>query len=119
MLPALFGETYSKVNKMYYTDIGNYIVFGNQASSIRMFIDEAKSGTLISKTTHFKTVLNQISEGGNILFYTSPSSASYILKSIFNNVWKANLDSYKEVFTGISDFSILLSANENKIVLYP
>ena len=43
VIPALFGDQFTKIMKMYYTDIGDYIVFGNQASAIRLYIDEHRT----------------------------------------------------------------------------
>ncbi|MBL0343601.1 MAG: DUF3352 domain-containing protein [Bacteroidetes bacterium] len=114
VLPALFGESFNKVNKMYYTDIGNYIVFGNQASSLRMFIDEFDSGALLSKSEHFSPIQKQIGVGGNFLFYASPTSSTYILKSVLNSTWRSNLDTYKELFGGFNDFSFILKASTTK-----
>ncbi len=112
MLPALFGDAFSKLNKIYYTDIGDYILFGNQASSVRMFIDEYKSGNFIVEAEHFKPVQKQISEGINYLVWASPASGTYLLKSVFNKEWKNYQDSYQKIFSGFQDFAYMFEAND-------
>jgi len=112
VLPAMFGETFNKVTKMYYTDIEDYIVFANQASGIRSFIDEYKSGLLLHKTDFFQSVTNSYPAKGNHFFYIRPQLATQIFKSMANEEWKKNLDQYKEVFNGISSYSFQVSAGD-------
>lgn len=107
VLPAILGESFNRVTKMYYTNIGEYFIFGNQASSIRLFIDEYKSGASLAKTVEEK-----LPGSGNLFYHLRPSQSTYLMKSVFNGTWKEHLENYNTVFSGMSEFSFLMSSNE-------
>ncbi len=112
VIPALFGETFSAVNKMYYTDIQNYIVIANQASALRTFIDEYKSGLLLHKTEFFKEAMKNYPGEANHFFFVRPPLASQIFKSMANAEWKKYSDQYKDIFSGISSIGFQVTAGD-------
>jgi len=63
VLPALFGNMFSRITKMYYTDIDDYIVFANQPAAIRSYIDEYKAEYLLYKTDFFADAINGLNAG--------------------------------------------------------
>ena len=107
VLPAILGESFTRVTKMYYTNIGEYFIFGNQASAIRLFIDEYKSGSLMAKS-----VSEKLPASGNLFFHLNPAQSFYLMKSVFNREWKGNLENYKSVFSGLSEFSFIMTLTE-------
>ncbi len=108
VLPSLLGESFNRVTKMYYTNIGEYFIFGNQASAIRLFIDEYKSGALLAKS-----VSEKLPASGNLFYFMNPTQSTYLMKSVFNSSWKGFLETYKSVFAGFSEFSFVMNTSGN------
>ncbi len=111
MLPALFGDLFSKVQRSYYTIIGNYVIFGNQASSVRSVIDDYKSGSLLVQTGDYKLISKQFPEKGNFLFYLKPARAFYLYKSMASEKWLPLADKYRDVINDVSVAGLQLSAS--------
>jgi len=105
VLPAILGESFNKVNKMYYTMVEDYIVVGNQASAIRSFIDDFRSGLLLYKTDYFQDLNNQYADKCNHFIFVHPEFAVPIFKSMANDEWKKNADNYKDLISGISSIA--------------
>ncbi len=112
VIPSLFGETFNKVNKMYYTDIEDYIVIANQASALRTFIDEYKSGLLLHKTELFKEAMKNYPLEANHFFFVRPPLAGQIFKSMANSEWKKYSDQYKDIFSGVSSIGFQVTAGD-------
>lgn len=117
VIPSLLGETFSRVSKMYYTDIEDYIVFANQASSIRSYIDEYKSGLLLYKTDFYEDASKSFPAKGNHFFFTRPALASQIFKSNANNTWKKYVDQYPEIIQSISAFGYQLNGGDSLVTI--
>ena len=116
VLPAMFGDVFSRVKKMYYTDIGGYIIFGNQPASIRSFIDEYESSRLLFPSENFKNDISGISANANHFFYVKPAHSQQIFKAAATASWNSFLDVHRDVLTGLSGFIFQVSQGENGVL---
>lgn len=110
LIPTLYGSEFRKIGKTSFALIGNHIVFANQQASLRLLIDDIKSGFLLSKTTSFKSVTENLPAKGNYTWYVKPSSAIGIFRSAANDLWKAHTDKYRDAFTSVTGFCFSLLA---------
>lgn len=115
MIPALYGNTFSRVNKMYYTFMGNYVVFANQASSLRKLIDDYVDENLISKDNTFRSVSVKLPMKLNYLLYSRIPSSRYLIKSVLSDEWNHRIDSSKNYFNKWSAFAFSVSGGNKNL----
>ena len=92
VLPALFGEMFNRVNGMFFTSIGDMVVFANQASSLRTFIDEYEKRSLLITGKQFIEIKKSLPQQGNHFFFVRPAASFYIYKSVANSEWRSKAD---------------------------
>ncbi len=83
VLSLFFGPTFDVVDKMFYTTLGNYVVFGNQASSIRSLIDDYTTGKLLVKDPSYNNLNGSISSSANCYLYVNFSRSLQMMKGFF------------------------------------
>ncbi|HKR03437.1 MAG TPA: hypothetical protein VJY62_02290 [Bacteroidia bacterium] len=113
LIPALYGDVFKKVNKMYYTFIGDYAVFANQASSIRTLIDYFRSENLLINSQSFKSVSIKLSLNANYFLFCKNPGNSYIIKSALSGLWNHRIDSAKNYLNKWDAFAFSI-AEKNK-----
>jgi hypothetical protein len=109
VLQSMFGDAFSRVSKMYYTDIDNYIVFANQASALRNFIDDHQKDRLLVNTEFYKESIKDLPAEGNRYIFCRPSLSLYLLKAVLKPSLKSAIDKYKDVLTEINTVSFQVS----------
>lgn len=110
LIPTLYGHEFKKISKTCFALIGNHIVFANQQASLRLLIDDIKSGLLLAKATSFKSVTENLPESSNFTWYVKPSSAMGIFRAAANDIWKQYTDKYRDAFTSVTGFCFSLNA---------
>ncbi|RZK82176.1 MAG: hypothetical protein EOO92_02685 [Pedobacter sp.] len=84
LLYSFFGEAFKKFKRPYYCIIDNYMVFSNNASSLKSFLSKYRSNKLFINTQAYNNTLNQLPETANIHFYLDlENSENIALKNIY------------------------------------
>ncbi len=117
VLPAMFGDIFSRIKKMYYTDIGGYIIFANQPAAIRTFIDEYTSGLLLYHSENFKNDLTGLNTKANHFFYIRPQLSLQIFRSIATATWNSFLDHHRDVLSAFAGFAFQVSEKESQVTV--
>ncbi len=110
LIPALYGDEFSKISKSWYAVIGNHIVFANQQATLRLLIDDIKSGYLLAKATSYKSVMENLPAKSTFIWYVKPASSIGIFRSSANDVWKMYTDKYRDAFTSVTGFCFSVNA---------
>lgn len=101
LLETLYGTIFNRLVKTNYAIIGNYVVFANRQSSLKMFIDEVQSGSLLHHSTAFRKMLEHIPAKGNWFSYVRPAPVWSIFRASADADYKSLSEHYPEVFSGI------------------
>lgn len=109
LLPAMFGNQFKMMTRMYYTSIGNYIVFANQASSLRSFIDDYENGSVLTKDVDFSNAIEGVSGKGSCFVHVNPASSLYLLRSVVDPTG-IKLENYKDLIGGMQNFTWQINA---------
>lgn len=115
LIPALYGESFRIVNKMYYTFIGNYSVFANQASSLRTLIDDYRSGNLLIKESMYRSASVKLPWKTNYLIYSDIPASRYLIKSVLSPAWNQSLDSAVTYLNKWGAFSYSISGGNKSL----
>lgn len=113
----LLGPQYAAVSRMYYTNIGSYIVIGNQASSLRSFIDDFESKSLLVKEPAFTSAEERMNTKGNLFFYMNPSASYYLLQPYFKTQQAKSRFNEKALLAGIGYVYFQVTAGAEKCTL--
>ncbi len=109
LLPAMFGNQFKMMTRMYYTSIGNYIVFANQASSLRSFIDDYENGAVLTKDSDFSNATEGISGKGSCFVHVNPAASLYLLRALVDPAG-IKLENYKDLISGMQNFTLQVNA---------
>lgn len=84
-LPSLiFGKSFTRISKFYYTQIRNYVVVGNSASALRGFIDDYKDQKTLVYEKEVKQSIQSFSNSTNLLLYMNFPLMKNILRAYTN-----------------------------------
>lgn len=113
LLPSLFGSVYGKMEKMFYTTIDEYVVFGNQASSIRKFIDDNKDKKLLIKDAAYNNLTDHLETKTNLYIYVNIPQSLTILKAFASPKFIESIDMNREHFKKFNSLAIQFRSNVN------
>ncbi len=82
LLPYVFGEDFKNMDNVFYTFIGSYIVFANQASALRSYADDIDSKRLLSTESFWKEMINNLSATANRFVYIDVNRSQGYLSNI-------------------------------------
>jgi hypothetical protein len=105
VLPAMFGLPFSRITKMYYTTLNEYVVFANQASSLRSIIDDYEAGNLLRKEEGIMNKFSGMPLTANLIFYSDVARSQYIFRNAASSKWKQLSDKYSNVISGINSLT--------------
>ena len=69
LLKLFFGKAIGKIDKPYYTLIGEYAVFSNHPQTIKNIIDDYRQGKTLKNSAAFNTFTNKFERKSNAFFY--------------------------------------------------
>jgi hypothetical protein len=75
IVPLMYGKMFLGISNCYYTSISDYIIFANQASSLKDLIDEYDAGKVLDKETGYHSASGNLPASCNVGFYLSPLHA--------------------------------------------
>jgi hypothetical protein len=114
-LSALFGSDFKSFGKVFYTCINGYVVFANQASALRAFIDDnATSRTLVGDAL-FKSVTENIPGKSNRLVYVNIARAYPLLLSFASSGLLDAMQSDAQALKELGSFVFQATAEGEKI----
>lgn len=111
VMPALYGNVYKRLGKLFFTAIKGYVVFSNQASALRSYLDDFENRNFLFADED-KNILKKQSSNGNFCMYSRIPACQYIFKSIASDESISLLNQYKEL-SQWDGFSFLLKSNGN------
>lgn len=99
LLKLLFGKMLSKIEKPYYTIIGEYVVFSNHPQTLKNIIDDYKSKTVLEQSDDFTNFLNQFSNNNSAFAYVDVPVFFNGLKDFMSSTTWEKMNRQKSVIT--------------------
>jgi hypothetical protein len=100
ILPSVFGPLFTKISKFYYTIIDNHLIVANQASSLRGYINDIKTNSLLASHDRFKTLMAGVPKESNVFFYCGIPQSHKMFQFIAVPKWVTWLSKYGEYLNG-------------------
>ncbi len=76
IIPLLFGQVFSRLSNCYYTSLNGYLVFANQSSSLKSFIDENMEAKVLSKDVLFHDAADHLDGSCNAMLFVNPERST-------------------------------------------
>ncbi len=96
-LSSVYGPMFEKIDKPFYTIIGNFVVYSNQASSLRAFIDDNVNAKTLSTDPSYRAFAENVTSTSNCYMYLNVQRSSYILKSLASENTYKFIEKYADV----------------------
>jgi hypothetical protein len=78
VMPALYGDHFKRLTRLFYTVSGDHVIFANQASALRNFIDEIRAGHIFAP--YVKGLIP--AQGANFMLLVRPEASLPIFRSV-------------------------------------
>lgn len=106
LLSSIYGGMFDHVEKSYYTIIGNFVVFGNQASAIRTFIDANKDRKLLIRDKEFVSMNENMEQKTNSLVYVNLNRSDKIVLAHLHEAYALNFSRSTENYKKLGSIAI-------------
>ena len=113
-----FGNVFSGIENSYYTFLGDYVVFANQPSSLKNFIDDYQLKKVLSNHPEYKSLSENLSQRSNCYVYANMSSVANVLKVFASSNLEKSINLNVENFNKFESFAFQLSAGQNNNDLF-
>ena len=110
---TLFGDLFSDLKGNYFTELGNYYVFGNSEASIRQVIKKFETEKTLANNANFRAFSENLADESNIFIYTSVARSTNIYKSLLSREWARDIDNYTELYRKFEALAIQVSAHKD------
>lgn len=111
ILPALLGPGFERINRFFYTYVDDFVIIGNQASSIRSIIDDNLSVRKLSAEQSFINFQKQLSNSSNFYSYINIPRSPYIIKSYATHDYFKSYTDNHSYLNKINAIALQLSGN--------
>lgn len=109
-----FGKLFAKLEKPYYTIVGDYVVFSNNPRTIISLIEDYETGNTLSKNEIFTDFLDKFSRESTVFSYISSNRAFPLFTKKLDPTTKAGVAKNEVYFRSFSDIGFQLSEREDK-----
>lgn len=114
LMEGLFGTLFKRVNRFYYTAINQHIVIGNQASVLRAYINDVKTGNLLKNEDRYKSLAVHVPLKSNVFFYAGFPQAVKLFNSYASPSWNTWLSENGDILSNWSGLTYSIS-NEKDV----
>ncbi len=80
LLYSFFGEAFKKFKKPYFTIIDNYLIFSNNATGLKTYLESYRSSKLLINKNNYSNALNQLPGSASITFYIDLENSTNIIQ---------------------------------------
>ncbi len=109
-----FGKLFSKLEKPYYTVVGDYVVFSNNPRTIISLIEDYETGNTLGKDKVFQDFLDNFSNESTVFSYISSNRAFPLFVKKLDATSKAGVAKNEIYFRSFSDIGFQLTEREDK-----
>jgi hypothetical protein len=109
-----FGKLFSKLEKPYYTIVGDYVVFSNNPRTIISLIEDYESKNTLSNDEKFKDFLDKFNQESTVFSYIASNRAFPLFVKKLDAITKAGVAKNEVYFRSFCDLGFQLSERDDK-----
>jgi len=111
----LIGKPFINLENYYYTIIEDYVVFGNNESGLKTFINDFSNNKVLSKNENFKSFNDNLSSNSNLFIYNNIARSVNIYKDYCKEDYIPIIDEKIELFRKFEAVAFQVSAEKNNL----
>ncbi len=115
LFQLLFGKLFDKIEKPFYTYIGNYVVFCDDARTLLQMIIDYEDGKTIAKDASFDNIFKDFKKASTVMVYLSPKLYFNNFKSILAPSKYLEMSKNKQYITCFNGSALQMIASENGV----
>jgi len=107
---TFFGKAFQKLEKPYYTTIGDYVVFSNNPRTIIGLIEDYENERTLGTNKAHTNFREQASDKSSLRIYISPENTYPLLGKFAKSQTSSTLKRNEKYFTGLESFGFQFNA---------
>jgi hypothetical protein len=117
LIKALFGKTLEKIDRPYYTQIDNYVIFSNHPQTLKNIIDDYTDGKTLDETSSYAHFTRRFDRKSSAFMYLDiPVLFSNMQEFLSTDAWQKLLKN-KPYITSFSQAGIQIDGSDNLLRL--
>lgn len=108
-----FKKMFGKIENPHYTYLDDYVVFGNDTSSLQLAIDDYLNGEVLQQVDGFRSFFDEFESSSNIYTYLQTSSFYGFMSSSLDYEARKDLQKNREDFTSFPHVGFQLYPGKN------
>ena len=117
LIKLLFGRMLEKIEKPYFTQINEYVIFSNHPQTLKNIIDEYKAGNTLSNSMEYGSFAKQFTRKNSAFSYLDIPVMFYNLKEFVGPETWEKLSRNKSYITHFPQVGIQIDNTENLLHL--
>jgi hypothetical protein len=112
LIPALLGSPFEHVQQNYYTNVGNYMVFGNSIAAIKQIINSYEGGKTLENDQYYVSFAeNNLSEDASLYVYSNIARSPNLYKAYASAEHTKDIDKFMDIYRRFQAIGIQFSSN--------
>ncbi len=108
----ILGKLFQKLDKPYFTYIGDYVVFSNHPQTIKSFIDDYEAKHTLAESALYKTFVDKFESSSNVFVYIQTPVLHTNLKGFVSaDTWQ-NAEANKKYIVSFPEIGFQLTDSE-------
>ena len=105
-------QLFKKLERPYFTYVGDYVVFSNHPQTLKNIIDDYEAGRTLAAQEGFNELINQVSRAGSIFMYVQMPVMFPIMRSIVAPSTWASMNANKSYINCFEHVSLQLIGDD-------
>jgi hypothetical protein len=114
VLSTLFGQPFNLAGEQYCTLLGDFLVFGPDAASVRYLIDRYRAGLTLKENPSYKIFSAELSPNANIFLYVNPSNGIQTIRGLAGEGLHERLLPFYDSLRKFEGFALQFSNKEGQ-----
>jgi hypothetical protein len=108
----ILGKLFQKLDKPYFTYIGDYVVFSNHPQTIKSFIDDFEAKRTLAEQAAYQTFVNKFESSSNVFVYIQTPVLHNNLKGFVSAETWQDAEKNKKYIVSFPEIGFQLTGNE-------
>jgi len=111
---TFFGKAFDRIDKPYYTLLGEYVVFSNSPYTLIGLIEDFEYGRNLSNTSYYKNYVKDLAES-SVTLYASPTNMYPVVLPLLDAEGRKEVAKSKSYFEAFDVFGLQLTSDGNML----
>jgi hypothetical protein len=116
IIPGVWGNLFQELNGSSCTFLADYLIFGNDQSSLEKYIDKVISGNVLDKSSDYHNFSENLSDQGNLCYYFNTKQGFSEIQSIFSESLMKEINPALDTLKKFESFGVQIINNGENFI---